>query len=295
MLKKILMLMALLVLGTGCADQEVKNVTNDKEVVADNGVVNDSKVDEKKMETAKVESVKYDPILHADKNFAMELDIPIFMFHYIENVPADTDDQMRYNLSYSPDKLEALLQNIEKNQIETLTFWDIKAIAEGKKEKPKRAVILSFDDGHNNHYTQAFQILKKHNMKGVFFIISDKPGNDDNYATWDQIAEMAQGGMEIGSHTVSHLNLADLSDDEIEKELVDSKKLIAEKAGVPVISLCYPAGKYDDRVIEIASQNYLFARTTQNGSMIDWQNRWELPTIRMFPTTASNLLDGWWE
>lgn len=284
-----------MLLGTGCGNNNsVDKVTNEDIKINDN-ITEDVKVDDKSKNEDKIETQKFDPVLKADKDLALSMDIPILMFHYIEDVPADTDDQMRYNLSYSPSNLEKLLINLRDNNIETLTFWDIKAIAEGVKKQPDYAVILTFDDGHNNHFTSAYPLLKKYNMQGVFFIISGKPDVDGNYSTWEQIAEMAEGGMEIGSHTVNHLNLAELGEDDLIKELKDSKELIEEKAGVPVISLCYPAGKYSEEVMRLAEEYYLFARTTQNGYLIDWQNRYEMPTVRMFPTTSSNLLDGWWE
>ena len=133
-------------------------------------------------------------------------------------------------------------------------------------------------------------MLKKYNMKGVFFIISKKPGLDANYATWEQLKEMAENGQEIASHTVSHLDLTTLSDKRIIYELATSKKTIEEKIGKPVITLCYPAGKYDDRAIKIASDNYLFARTTKWGQYFSLDKKYEIPTIRIAPTTNMGLL-----
>jgi len=234
---------------------------------------------------------QYDPNLKVDANLSLTFDYPTFMFHYIEDVPADTDDQMRYNLSYSPEKLEQMLQIIKEDNIETLTFWDIKAIAEGKKEKPEKGVILTFDDGHLSHYTESFRLLEKYNMKGVFFIISSKPDNDGAYANWSQIKEMADAGQEIASHTVNHLNLTTLSDEDLQYELEESKKLIEEKTGVSVISVCYPAGKYDDRVMDESNKYYLFGRTTQPFEIIDWQDRFDIGTVRMFPTTDPSVAE----
>ena len=92
-----------------------------------------------------------------EKNFERKFDIfeekkdfkkylPVFMFHYIKNIPANSSDKYAYNLSFSPEKLEKFLIYFKENNIETLTFWDLKKIIENKKEFPKKAVILSFDD-----------------------------------------------------------------------------------------------------------------------------------------------------
>jgi hypothetical protein len=77
----------------------------------------------------------------------------------------------------------------------------------------------------------------------------------------------------------------------MEQELLDSRNIIHEKIGRPVISLCYPAGKFDDHVADVARKYYLFARTTQAGSIIDVQNRYKLPTVRMFPDTTPDILN----
>ncbi|MBF0932503.1 MAG: hypothetical protein HXJ92_03815, partial [candidate division SR1 bacterium] len=74
--------------------------------------------------------------------------IPILMFHYIKDIPSNTHDQLGYKLSYAPQKLEALFEYLDENNVKTLTFWDMKAILEGKMLLPERAVILTFDDGH---------------------------------------------------------------------------------------------------------------------------------------------------
>jgi len=227
------------------------------------------------------------------KNLEFRKYLPILMFHHIKDVPSDSPDQAGYKLSFSPEKLEQFLIFFKKNNIETLTFWDLKDIVENKRQFPKKAIILTFDDGYLDHYQNAFRILKKYNLKGVFFIISNMPNNNPDYATWEQIKEMSENGQEIASHTVSHSDLTTLSDEKIKYELETSKKIIEAKIGKPVISLSYPAGKYDNRVIEIAKENYLFTRTTQPGKYFSLSKRYEIPAIRMFPTTGIASLKIW--
>lgn len=72
--------------------------------------------------------------------------------------------------------------------------------------------------------------------------------------TWDQIKEMSDNGIEIGSHTVSHPYLTRLSGDAMEFELSESKRVIEEKTGKTVRSIAYPAGAFDRNVQECARQ-----------------------------------------
>jgi peptidoglycan/xylan/chitin deacetylase (PgdA/CDA1 family) len=244
----------------------------------------------------KTNLTKLDPVLHTKADLALDLDIPTLMFHYIEDISPDTSDQMRYNLSYSPAKFEKLLQNLQNQGVEALTFWDIKAIAEGTRTKPTKGVILTFDDGYLSQYSDTFRLLKQYKMKGVFFIITSEPDSNPNYATWAQIKEMAEAGMEIGSHTVYHYNLTTIDSAALDRELTDSKKIIEEKTGQPVITFCYPSGRYNQAVQDAVSKYYLFARTTTHfeKNYWSWQNRWEINTVRMFPTSNPALLADWW-
>jgi len=221
--------------------------------------------------------------------------LPTFMFHYIENVPADSPDQMRYNLSFSPEKLEEFLIYFRENNIQTLTFWDLKSIIEGEKEMPEKAVMLTFDDGHDNHYSEAFPLLEKYNMKGVFYVITDKMSNDPVHLTWDQVREIADAGHEIGSHTLTHRELNTLGLDDLKNELEASKKKIEEEINQPIISLCYPVGRYNDVVIEEAKKHYLFARTTEAGKQFKLNDAFRIPTTRIFPATGVGALATWFE
>lgn len=230
-----------------------------------------------------------------DPDQSFEQYLPILMFHYIEDVPADSTDQMRYGLSFSPQRLEEFLKYFKENNIQTLTFWDLIPIINGEKPFPEKAVMLTFDDGYDDHYTEAFRLLKEYDMKGVFYIISGKPDNDAEYATWAQIQEMAEQGQEIGSHTISHPTLTTLSSEALKKELEESKKVLEEKIGKPIISLCYPGGDYDQVVLEEAKKHYIFARTTEAGKNFSLQQRYELPTVRIFPETGVASLRAWFE
>jgi peptidoglycan/xylan/chitin deacetylase (PgdA/CDA1 family) len=70
--------------------------------------------------------------------------------------------------------------------------------------------------------------------------------------TWDEIAELAAAGWEIGSHTQSHPHLTALSDEELHSELAESRAACQTRLGVPCRSLAYPYGDYDERVVDAA-------------------------------------------
>lgn len=239
-------------------------------------------------EIKKVEEKKFDINEKIDLKIISDLEnkkikIPNLMFHYIENVPKNTKDKLRYNLSFSPKKFEELLKFLDENKIETLTFWDLKDILEWKKEIPKKAIILGFDDWHLDHYTVAFPLLKKYNKKWVFFVVSSFAWNDQNYMNWEQIIEMQENWQEIGWHSFSHPNLATLNEKNLQKEILDSKREIEEKIWKKIISFAYPIWKYNNLVLEYTKKEYLFWRTTKFSDEIDTNNLFLIWTVRITP------------
>ena len=72
--------------------------------------------------------------------------VPILMFHYIQDIPSNSRDQLGYRLSYSPQNLDKLLDALDRNNITPITFYDLKLIMEGKLKAPEKMIILSFDD-----------------------------------------------------------------------------------------------------------------------------------------------------
>jgi peptidoglycan/xylan/chitin deacetylase (PgdA/CDA1 family) len=82
-------------------------------------------------------------------------------------------------------------------------------------------------------------------------------------ATWDQLREMNQAGIEIGSHTVTHPILTNVDDEQLRYELVSSKSRLESELNSPVTLFCYPNGTYDDRVeAAVRDAGYKLAVTT---------------------------------
>ena len=136
------------------------------------------------------------------------LTVPILMYHYASQPPPDADVYRR-DLSVSPVQFESHLKYLADNGYRTITLDDLLyALAHGR-ELPARPVILTFDDGYADNYTNAFPLLEKYDMMAHFFVISDfvnqeRPG----YMTWPQIEEMAAAGQRFGSHSRDHPSLA---------------------------------------------------------------------------------------
>ena len=133
---------------------------------------------------------------------------------------------------------------------------------------PKKPVLITFDDGWQDNYTNAYKILKKKNVKANIFIAYNYIGQK-NCLTWEQIFEMKNSGLiSFGSHTVNHVNLTKLKDDEIKTELTQSKKLLEEKLLQEINCFAYPkgAGAADEKIRKLVfDSGYEFDFSTKRG------------------------------
>lgn len=99
---------------------------------------------------------------------------------------------------------------------------------------------------------------------GVF--VPKNPPEELQSVTWDQAREMDRNGIEIGSHTMTHPILTNISDDQLQQELAGSKLKLEEELGRKVTQFCYPNGDNDGRVqCEVARAGYRIAVTCIEG------------------------------
>jgi hypothetical protein len=127
--------------------------------------------------------------------------------------------------------------------------------------KNETDIALTFDDGLENFYLNAYPILQRHNFTATVFLVTDfvgKPSSWDYHKrmhmNWHQISELAAAGIEFGSHSASHCDLRYLEDDDLEIELTDSKMIIENQLGRPVKHISYPFGRFNKHVMEYASK-----------------------------------------
>lgn len=215
-----------------------------------------------------------------DQLFNHQKSLPILMYHYIRD-PDLQSDGIGKNLSVSPNSFESHLKIIQSKGFKTATLAEF---ATNKVYEP--SVILTFDDGYSDFYTDARPILKKYGARATVFVITDKidrPG----YLTSNQIQQLSSENIEIGSHSVSHPNLTNTSDANIIKQLEESKTELEGITAKEVGSLCYPSGKYDEKVIQaVKIANYRAAVTTDfDIASLEKYTLYSLPRLRMKDTT----------
>ena len=126
----------------------------------------------------------------------------------------------------------------------------------------QKVVILTFDDGYKNQYSNAKPILDKYGFKATFSIVCNYVGNGDNRMTWEEIKSLQQEGHDIASHTMNHDDLSKVPAQTVEYEVAQSKQCLLDQ-GINPKSFAYPfnGGSDDPTVLNIVASHYDLART----------------------------------
>jgi peptidoglycan/xylan/chitin deacetylase (PgdA/CDA1 family) len=206
--------------------------------------------------------------------------VPILTYHYIR-ISTDVHDRLGFALSVTPYDFGAQMDWLAHNGYHPITTEDLYSYLNGTSGLPSRPVILTFDDGYTDFYTAALPILRAHDFKAVAYIISGYMGQP-GYMTASQVAEADRQGIEIGSHTMSHPDLARLAAATVHAEVTGSKQSLEAIVGHPVVSFCYPSGRFTSFVVgEVAAAGYHDATTTAFGFVHTMSDRYIWARLRI--------------
>jgi peptidoglycan/xylan/chitin deacetylase (PgdA/CDA1 family) len=213
---------------------------------------------------------------------ARQLHVPILMYHYI-SVPPTGADIYRKDLSVTPARFESHLQYLSDAGYQVITLDDLLyALTQGRPLPPK-PVILTFDDGYEDNYRNAFPLLRKYGMTGHFFIISDfVNAGRAGYMTWEQIKEMAAAGQLFGSHSRDHPSLRSKPVDYLVWQALGGMEAIQEHLGYHPRWVSYPSGGYDKQVMAVyRSANYWGGLSADQGATNSLDDIFHLRRVRV--------------
>jgi len=192
------------------------------------------------------------------------INVPILTYHYIRVNP-DRYDRMGFALSVTPADFAAQMDWLAQNGYHPITTEDLYAYLQGARGLPSKPVILTFDDGYADFFTTALPILMGHDFRAEEYVVSSFVGQP-GYMNAAQVREADRSGIEIGSHTVSHANLAASSTGASWAQITQSKAFLEQLIGHPIVSFCYPSGKFSSAVAsQVAAAGYHDATTTRFG------------------------------
>ena len=210
------------------------------------------------------------------------LHVPILMYHYVSDLPPDADS-LRRGLTTEPADFEAQLQYLKAAGYETVLLKDLYDALTLGKPLPERPIVLTFDDGHKDHFTDVLPLLQKYDYVGEFFVLATPAHFEaEAYMTWAEVHALAEAGMAVQGHGRDHYDLRNRDYDFLVYQILGIKEAVEAHTDQTVTFFCYPAGKYDQDVLTVTeSAGYLGGVTTEWGATQTLDNRFTWPRIRV--------------
>lgn len=143
-----------------------------------------------------------------------------------------------------------------------------------KTQIPRKSVVITIDDGWRSAYEIALPILKRYGYPATLFVYTGLIVGSGKTLSWDLVREMAESGIDIQGHTITHRILTTPDKKEsfkeyveaVDRELAESAKIIKAKVGKDIHYLAYPDGETNHLVISLLRKDgYQGAFTVKRG------------------------------
>jgi peptidoglycan/xylan/chitin deacetylase (PgdA/CDA1 family) len=175
--------------------------------------------------------------------------LTVLCYHHV-------DSSRRSNYSVTSAQLEAQIGALRAAGFIFVDSAAVEAFYEGRGELPAKAALVTFDDGNLDVYEHAYPLLKRLGVPFTVFVYPNavNRGHEIRCMSWEDLRDLADHGVGVGSHSMSHpfLTLPPKSvtdkaayDAWLTRELIDSKTEIEAKLGRPVTEFAVPFGAFD--------------------------------------------------
>jgi peptidoglycan/xylan/chitin deacetylase (PgdA/CDA1 family) len=218
---------------------------------------------------------------------ARRMRIPILMYHVVSAPPAGTANA---ELWVGQDRFASEMRALHKAGYWAITLRQAFDAWEHGGPLPRHPVVVSFDDGYLSQYTHARPLLKRLGWPGVLNLELRNLGAEG--ITEHEVRALMADGWEVDSHTLTHPDLTTVGDAQLRNELAGSRRQLRRRFGARAAEFfCYPAGRYDARVVEaVRAAGYRGATTVDEG-LGERGEAFTLKRVRVNGTdTAADLL-----
>jgi len=219
--------------------------------------------------------------------------VPILMYHSV-NPQAKSQNR----LEISPEAFSRQMYFLKSHGYNVVPLESLGVLIKEHKKIPAKTIVITFDDGYKDNYTYAFPILKKYNFPATLFIIVNEAGRPQgDRLTWDEIMTMRDSGIiNFGSHCLGPEPLTKIaSEEEIKKEIFDSKNILEDRLGREIKAFSYPEGRFNDSIKNLVMKaGYKVAVVTSPGKRFPDNAIFALKRLRI-SSTSDNLFVFWIE
>jgi peptidoglycan/xylan/chitin deacetylase (PgdA/CDA1 family) len=195
----------------------------------------------------------------------------IAMYHSVEPYRQDP-----YLVTVSPERFEQQLDWLSARGLRGVSVSELLAAASSagsRSGRPpaeaRKLVGLTFDDGYADFLHYALPALRRRGFSATLFAIAGWLGAENSWdaegprkalLTPEQLRRVAEAGIEIGSHGLTHVSLSSVTDAALADETVRSRRMLQELTGQEVAGFCYPYGDIDRRAFEyVRGAGYRYA------------------------------------
>ncbi len=212
--------------------------------------------------------------------------VPIMMYHSVNYATTPSKNK---NI-ISPENFQRHMAFLKKHGYNVISLKNLVDRIQQKKPFRGKYVVITFDDGYEDNFQNAFPILKSYGYPAIIFTSTQTLGHD-GWLKWYQLFEMEKAGIAIGSHTIDQSYLPNLSTQEKRRQIMESKKTLEANLGHSVDFIAYPTGGFDKEVKKIVKEaGYLGACTTNRGKDKFNKDVYELNRIKFSNADNSDII-----
>jgi peptidoglycan/xylan/chitin deacetylase (PgdA/CDA1 family) len=175
----------------------------------------------------------------------------VLMYHSVARCDADP-----YRITVSPHRFAAHMRWLRRSGLTGVSMREL--IQACERNADRGLVGLTFDDGYADFVAEAMPVLARHRFTATVFVVAGKLGGHNDWErdgamrslmTADQVRQVADRGMEIGSHSMTHAHFQDADPWVLKMEIQQSRDLLESMLGQTVRGFGYPYGELPESAL----------------------------------------------
>lgn len=231
--------------------------------------------------------------------------VPILTYHSI--------DESGSVISTAPEVFRRQMRYLSENGYQAVTLNEFIGSLSENKTPFLKTVVLTFDDGFQNFFSEAFPVLEGFGFRATVFLVTDFCGKNNDWAgnppelppskllSWDEIRQLHKYGIEFGGHSRTHPDLTKISNSRLAGEVRESKAMIEDHLGGEVATFAYPFGKFNLPVKQAVADSYKAGVSTNLGKVragsdlfsLERVDTYYLSNPKIFSRLSSQTFDGY--
>jgi len=193
--------------------------------------------------------------------------VPVLCYHQFSETEIN-------RMTVTRSTFEKQMKFLKDEGYTVITLDQLLDFIEFKGQLPRKAVVITIDDGWRSTYDIAYPILKQYGYPATLFVYTDLIMGGAKTLDWDLVRQLSANGIDVEGHTKTHSDLTQKAVQEsmkdylerVKRELTESAAVIQNKIGKKVIYLAYPYGETNSLVVAVAKKlGYRGAFTVERG------------------------------